>query len=435
MSGMTLEGTGEPADNILPMRRLQIADRWLGAAMFALLQPWRWWRALRGSPRSHGDVLLLKFWGIGSLQLLTPAVATLRRRHPGQRLVFVTLAENEAFARALGVFDEVRTLDVKVNRGVGGWARLVWRILSLVRQLRAAQYASVYDFEFFTRFSAFVTLVCGAPDSHGFSAPGVWRGGFHLRTTPFNRYWHVARNFRALAGGETGAEVRVDEVTPCPIDDGARQRLQARLDAALVSSPLVVVNANAGRLSLERRWPAARFAELARRLADEDGATVLLVGAAAERSHVAEVRALVGEVRHGRVLDWSGLLPFDEFLALLAQADAVVSNDSGPMHLAAGMGTPTIGLFGPETPVLYGPLGPRAHALWKPVVCSPCINVHNNKQVTCWRGTPECLTGISTDEVLVETRVLLAGGVLQPAIALPRRGGLRVLPGHRVGAL
>jgi len=435
MSGMTLDAAVEPADHGLSMRRLQVADRWLGAAMFALLQPWPWWRVLRGTPRNNGDVLLLKFWGIGSLQLLTPAVAALRRRHPTQRLVFVTLAENEAFARALGVFDEVQTLDVKVGSGLGGWARLVVRILRLVRQLRAARYASVYDFEFFTRFSAFVTLVCGAPDSHGFSAPGVWRGGFHQRTTPFNRYWHVARNFRALAGGETGSEVRIEEVAPCPIDDAARQRLQVRLETALVSSPLVVVNANAGRLSLERRWPAARFAELARRLADEDGATVVLIGAPSERSYVAAVRALIGEVRHGCVLDWSGALPFDEFLALLAQADAVVSNDSGPMHLAAGMGTPTIGLFGPETPVLYGPLGPRAHALWKPVVCSPCINVHNNKQVTCWRGTPECLTGISTDEVLTETRVLLAGGVLQPAIALPRRSGLRVLPGHRVGAL
>jgi hypothetical protein len=149
-------------------------------------------------------------------------------------------------------------------------------------------------------------------------------------------------------------------------------------------------------------------------LADEDGATVVLIGAPSERSYVAAVRALIGEVRHGFVLDWSGALPFDEFLALLAQADAVVSNDSGPMHLAAGMGTPTIGLFGPETPVLYGPLGPRAHALWKPVVCSPCINVHNNKQVTCWRGTPECLTGISSDEVLAETRVLLAGERAEP---------------------
>lgn len=414
----------------IPMHRLQTADRWLGAAMFALLQPWRWLRALRGTRSRGADVLLLKFWGIGSIQLLTPAVATLRRRHPGARFVFVTLAENEAFARGLGVFDEVRTLDVRTGGGLSGWLALGARIVRLVRRLRSQRFACVYDFEFFTRFSAFVALACGAPDSSGFSAPGVWRGGFHRRTVPFNRYWHVARNFRALAGGENGADVQARDLAACDPGAAARARLEARLEAAGAQRPIVVLNPNAGRLSLERRWPAQRFAELARRLADEDGATVVLVGSPGEREHVAGVRAFAGEPRGGSIHDWSGALPFDEFVALLERADAVVSNDSGPMHIAAALGTPTIGLFGPETPVLYGPLGRAAHALWKPVVCSPCINVHANKAVNCWRGTPECLTGIAVDEVLSETRALLVAGVLQPAVARPRRGGLRVLPGN-----
>ena len=419
------------------MHSLQAADRWLGRVAFLLLQPWRWMRHLLGPRASGVDVLLLKFWGLGSIQLLVPAVAALRRRHPDARLVFVTLQENAEFARALGAFDEVRTLDVRAPSNLAGWMRIGWRIARLVRELRSARYAAVYDFEFFTRFSAFVAFLCGAPESHGFSAPDVWRGGFHRRTTPFNRYWHVSRNFRALAGGENGREVRVDEVVGCEPASAAREALERRLDAAAARGPLVVVNANAGRLSLERRWPAARHAELSRGLADEDQATVVLVGAPSEAAHVAEVRALAGETKHGAVLDWSGRLPFDEFLALLARADLVVSNDSGPMHIAAAMGTPTLGLFGPETPILYGPLGARAHALWKPVVCSPCINVHNNKQVTCWRGTPECLTGIGVHEVLAEARVLLKGGVLQPALMQPRRGGLRIVSGvgARPGAL
>jgi ADP-heptose:LPS heptosyltransferase len=420
----------------ISMHSLQAADRWLGRLAFAALQPWRLMRQILG-PRESGDhVLLLKFWGLGSIQLLGPAVAALKRRHPDARLVFVTLQENAEFARALGLFDEVRTLDVRAQPSLAGWVRIGWRIARLVRVLRAERYRAVYDFEFFTRFSAFVAFLCGAPDSHGFSAPGVWRGGFHRRTTPFNRYWHVARNFRALAGGENGRDVAIDEVVGCEPSAEARAALERRLDAAAARGPLVVVNANAGRLSLERRWPAARHAELSRLLADEDEATVVLVGAPSEVAHVAEVRALAGATRRGAVLDWSGRLAFDEFLALLARADLVVSNDSGPMHIAAAMGTPTLGLFGPETPVLYGPLGARAHALWKPVVCSPCINVHNNKQVTCWRGTPECLTGIAVQEVLTEARVLLSGGVLQPALSLPRRGGLRVVSaaGPRQGA-
>src|SRR5688572_29525288 len=98
------------------MKRLQRADQRLGALLSGLFQPSRWWRAVRareaGEPRA---VLLIKFWSIGSMQLLTPAVRALRRRHPAARLVLLTLRENEAFARVLAAFDEVVTLDVRAG--------------------------------------------------------------------------------------------------------------------------------------------------------------------------------------------------------------------------------------------------------------------------------------------------------------------------------
>src|SRR5690606_19124292 len=141
----------------------------------------------------------------------------------------------------------------------------------------------------------------------------------------------------------------------------------------------VALNPNAGTLSLERRWPRDRFAELARRLVLEDGARVVLIGARGERGHVAEVVALAGELPEGRLADLSGRLSIGALHAVLESADAFVSNDSGPMHLGAAVGAPTLGLFGPETPVMYRPLGPRASVLYEPPACSPCINVHDNK--------------------------------------------------------
>jgi heptosyltransferase-2 len=85
------------------------------------------------------------------------------------------------------------------------------------------------------------------------------------------------------------------------------------------------------------------------------------------------------------------------------------------MHLAAASGTPTLGLFGPETPVMYGPIGTRSKALYRPPACSPCINVHENKVVSCFRGRPECLLAIDVEEALGET------------IALMRREDLRMV--------
>src|SRR5262249_7649488 len=132
-------------------------------------------------------------------------------------------------------------------------------IARLVLALRRARFDRVVDFEFFTRFSALVSLASGAPETLGFSAPKVWRGSFHARTVPFNRYWHVARNFRALAGGEDGEEVR--SLSPFPLLADDQASVLAALERAGVPGDraIAVLNPNAGVLALERRWPAASF--------------------------------------------------------------------------------------------------------------------------------------------------------------------------------
>ncbi|HUR26849.1 MAG TPA: glycosyltransferase family 9 protein, partial [Planctomycetota bacterium] len=95
--------------------------------------------------------------------------------------------------------------------------------------------------------------------------------------------------------------------------------------------------------------------------------------------------------------------------ALLARCAVFVTNDSGPMHLAAALGTPTVGLFGPETPLLYGPLGARVKALYRPPACSPCINVHDNKVASCIWGFPQCLVALDVGEVHAAARAFLRG--------------------------
>ncbi|MBK7642707.1 MAG: glycosyltransferase family 9 protein [Planctomycetes bacterium] len=408
-----------PKPRDIPMQRLQAADKRLGFLVCALLQPLRWFRRTSETPPAKLErVLLVKFWGIGSLQLLTPAVSALRRRHPGARLTLLTLRENAEFARGLGVFDEVLALDLHTGRGPLGWLRIFARLAGLVFALRRERFDGVFDFEFFTRVSALLSLLTGAGWTSGFEAPQVWRGRFHARAVPFNRYWHVARNFRALAGEGEGEIAHTDlSAFRFGADHSARvARLLAERGIA-TGVPYVVLNANAGGLSLERRWPRERFAELASALGEFDRTPVVLIGSGSEREYVAGLRVQVRS-GPGLLIDLAGELSIAELCALLAGAGALVTNDSGPMHLGAALGTPTLGLFGPETPVMYAPIGRRTSALWRPPVCSPCINVHDNKVANCVRGHPECLTNLSVDEVLDELRLLLWDGVLH---ALPQR--------------
>jgi ADP-heptose:LPS heptosyltransferase len=396
----------------IPMQALQRADALLGAAACLALQPLRWWRARGRAASDVRRVLMIKFWGLGSLQLLTPAAAALRRRRPGAEIVLLSLAANRECAERLGVFDRVLVLDV----AGAGWPELFRRIAALILRLRRERFDEVYDFEFFTRFSAVVSVLTGARRLAGFASTRVWRGGFHDERVPFNRYWHVARNFRVLAGGEDGRNVTAADLAPVRFEESDERALSELLARHALDPlrPLAVLNPNAGTLSLERRWPPSRFGALARRLALEDGLAVVLIGTVAEREHTEGAARAAGAPEDGaRPINLAGELTTGMLVARLARAAVVVTNDSGPMHLAAALGAPTVGLFGPETPVMYAPLGLEARALYRPPPCSPCINVHDNKVSSCIFGEPQCLVNIEVDEVLAAARAARRGAELE----------------------
>jgi lipopolysaccharide heptosyltransferase II len=390
------------------MRALQRVDKRLGPLVCLLAQPVRWTRPLlRARTSGTSRVLLIKFWGLGSLQLLTPAVTSLRRRYPDSELVLLTLACNHSAAEGLGSFDRVLSFDVAGC----GWLGFAARVGRLIARLRRERFDVVFDFEFFTRFSALISLFTGARETHGFGSTSVWRGGFHTHSAPFNRYWHVARNFRSLAGGENGAQVDASQLAPHRISVADHSRIDRLLEAHGIGARdgFAVLNPNAGELNFERRWPQPSFARLAQRLAHEDHLPVLLIGSRGEREYTEQVCLAAGEPTGRAPINLAGELSTGELAALLTRCAVFVSNDSGPMHIAAALGTPTVGLFGPETPLLYAPLGARVRALYRPPACSPCINVHENKEASCIWGFPRCLVAIEVEEVIGAARVFLRG--------------------------
>ena len=101
----------------------------------------------------------------------------------------------------------------------------------------------------------------------------------------------------------------------------------------------------------------------------------------------------------------AGLLSLDEFIALLERSSLFLTSDSGPMHIAASVGTPLVALFGPEAPRSYGPLG-DSHVIYKGISCSPCLNIYNAKLFVCPYHA-RCMNEILTREVVSAVRQLL----------------------------
>jgi heptosyltransferase-2 len=144
-----------------------------------------------------------------------------------------------------------------------------------------------------------------------------------------------------------------------------------------------------GAVGPSKRWPASYFAETARRLAAQ-GFSVIVLGGPGETSLAAEIGAGQGHVR-----DLTGADLRNAILGLAA-ADVAVSNDSGLLHVAAALGTPSIGIFGPTSPWHWAPLNPLAAVIETQTVvsCRPC------HKPTCRYGHHRCMREIPAESVV-----------------------------------
>ncbi|MFH0964047.1 MAG: glycosyltransferase family 9 protein [Planctomycetota bacterium] len=375
------------------MRRID--DRW-GPIVCFVLRCHLSLKKLLGFERVPSDpirtVLLVKFFGIGSILLATPMLRALRRRCPGARIVFLTFEANREMLALVPEVDEVIVLRRDTVR------HLLADVLSARRRLRSLKVDVGIAFEFFVKFSTIVTYLSTAPRRIGFQLSQSWRDSLITDKVFLNVYRHVTEIFAELVR-PLGVEVTDFSLLPLSASVESRARVSALLGAATGGAPsrIVCVNPNAGELSVERRWPLERFGELIdRALTRWNDILVVVIGAPSERAYVAALTARFPD--SPRVLSLTGELSLDELIALFERADLLVTNDSGPLHVAEAVGLPTVSLFGPETPVLYGPRGEKHLVIWKGIYCSPCLNVYVSKARIC-RGENRCMAAISTDEV------------------------------------
>lgn len=150
--------------------------------------------------------------------------------------------------------------------------------------------------------------------------------------------------------------------------------------------------------SRAKRWPAERYAALADRLIEELGAQVLLIGSAAET----EVSLEVARKMRNQATVLTGHTNLAELVAILSLVDLLVTNDTGPAHIASALGRPTLVIFGPTNPLTTRPFSPFAEIVRQPPDCAPCM----------LRDCPidhRCMTAIAPDEVFNRARTMLSG--------------------------
>jgi len=190
----------------------------------------------------------------------------------------------------------------------------------------------------------------------------------------------------------------VHDATPIfTVDDAARASLADTLASAGVGAPYVVLHPTRGISAARGRWPVQTLGTLARELGRQAAPTVVVTGSAADRA----VGERVAEI--GGAVSLAGRTSLREFAALAAGARAVVAMDSGPMHVAAAVGAPTLGLFPlrSDEPLRWAPLGPRAAVLRGIYACPP-----SHRKETCPNFA--CVEALDVPRVLAALDGLLA---------------------------
>ena len=168
------------------------------------------------------------------------------------------------------------------------------------------------------------------------------------------------------------------------------------LPSSLAESDPYIVLAPGAEFGPAKQWPVTHFQAAAKTLA-QAGWRVVVTGLPQDRGHGDTILA---GVKDG--LNLCGETSLQGLTALLGQAELVISNDSGAMHLTAALHRPQVALFGSSNPVWTAPLNPQAHILTQGLTCSPCY------KRTCPLGHTRCLTEITPDEVTSAAMTLLS---------------------------
>jgi ADP-heptose:LPS heptosyltransferase len=374
----------------------KVLDRIAGGVLLRLLRPVRALQDLGGgypTLRAVREIAAVKFWGIGNAALMLPVLRSLRARYPGARLTVVTLAGNRTLFR--GVADRVVTVRMRPA------SLACLDLLRAIGELRRTGVDLALDFEQYVRASQILLYLAGARQVLAYDTAGQQRAELADVKVPYDDTCHTGETYLALAraAGLRERAYRPGGLVPEPaaVASLGRRPWLPRDDA-----PLVVMHPGSGDNFPGRRWPTRRFGLVARRLVDEAGAVVAVTGTADEAGLVGEVV----EAAQRPLVDLAGALTLDELVALLARARLLVANDTGPVHLAGALGVPVVGLYGPNTPRLYGPLAPGSVAFYDAPPCSPCITNFNYKTSRC--RNPVCIRAHDVEDVGAAALRLLA---------------------------
>jgi len=335
--------------------------------------------------------LIIKPSSMGDVVQALPVLTALKEAHPAAHVSWLVARPFAGILEGHPRLDDVLLFD---RRRFGRFTLSVTvaaEFLAFLKDLRRRRFTTVIDLQGLFR-SGLLAMASGAPTRVGFREAREGAPLFYTdEVSTGRREMHAVDRYLAAARRMgLGMPQATDHLPVSAEARGAARRLLAGQGLG-PGEPFVVVCAHARWLT--KQWPPDRFAQVLDRMRSQTAARAVLIGSA---EAVANGRA-VAQAMTEPPIDLTNRTTLKELVAVIAEARAMVTNDSGPMHVAAAVGTPVVAIFGPTNPRRTGPYGPGHRVLGGRAACSPCYR----RQCLYGSGTAAllCLTNVTPEAV------------------------------------
>lgn len=342
-------------------------------------------------------ILIQKYFGLGSILHAIQLIKILRNNYPNARITFITIGSNTEIIQLCNLADDLLVIDF------GSPVAFVKSCSRLVLKLPFGKFDISIDLEFFAKFPLLVSALSRAPVKIGLFHRKARPNGILTHKVTFNAYRHISEIYLAYAEVLylKPAMVRLDQCLPSfrtECEYSIRKRYQLEHNRGII-----IVNVNSGDLFSFRKWPAQHFVTLLSLLLERHpNYTYMLIGSQSERGYIEEIISkVIGATNI--LINCAGQTSIKELFTLIEMSELIITNDSGPLHIGSLYGKNLAAFFGPETPVLYGPLNSNVLVFYPDkLYCSPCLCVYDSKQSlyaeTCEENI--CLSALQPHQVI-----------------------------------
>lgn len=366
----------------------RFVDKWIGGLLVliaAFLKFLFVWRKPDFSKQKIKNVLFIKLWALGDSVVLLPSINAVKKKFPHAKITVLARNRNKDVFECSNDVDEIILFEPSN----------FFKVLSLIRK-----FDIVFDAEPYLNLSALFALYSGRRRI-GFSHD--LRSSMYTDIIEFSAEQHMVNNYLNMTE-VLGAGYNKSSLLPLTASSKEKFAIEKYLKNNNIkqSHSLFGICVGVAESVKSREWSLNNFSELADALIKKYRVKIVFIGGKAEHELIEDV--IKNMNCKNQAVNSAGELSLKQSFYLISKCKVFISNDTGPMHIAAAQGCKTIGLFGPNTPVLWKPYGRKNIAIYKGKhVCkySPCIINKKGRMPECRFGeNNKCMKAIKTSDVL-----------------------------------